>query len=90
MFPRRAVCPACACQLFETAHAQWGVVEEHTRLPGDPPLVLASVRCDLGPVVVAAVHGGTVRRGDRIPLTSAEAVTEPCEPHEPAAYLPDT
>ena len=63
VFPRRVLCPACGGAAWRRERVDEGVVEEVTTVhravgaAGEPPVSLASVRLDAGPVVVARVDG---------------------------------
>jgi hypothetical protein len=51
--PPRALCPSCGGRRWSTANAASGTIEELTRRKG---VVIASVRTDLGPLVIARVE----------------------------------
>ena len=61
-FPRRALCPACGGASWRHERAEEGVVEEITTVKhaveaaDRPAVILASVRLDTGPVVVARLE----------------------------------
>ncbi len=72
VFPPRALCPRCGGRAWTTAEAATGTVEELTERDGTR---IASVRTDLGPVVIAraaseAERGGVVELGgdDGVPI----------------------
>lgn len=69
-FPKHLFCPHCHHNEFIPAPAQQGKIEELTEQHTDPPTRFASIRSDLGPVIVAAVYGKEVLLGSQIPLTS--------------------
>lgn len=79
LFPPRPVCPGCSAVSFDTDTAWSGVVEEVT---GRAP-VLASIRTDLGPVVIGALHVD-VHSGQRVPLSAVR----PAGTGEPVAFVP--
>jgi hypothetical protein len=64
VFPPRALCPHCAGRTWTSAEAATGIVEELTERDGTR---IASVRTDLGPVVVARARS-TVERGSAVDL----------------------
>jgi len=63
-FPPRALCPSCGRRSWADAAAEAGRVEEVTERAG---VHIASVRTDLGPVVVARVAEATAP-GDMVRL----------------------
>lgn len=63
-FPPRALCPSCGGPSWADAAAEAGRVEEVTERAG---VHIASVRTDLGPVVVARVTEATAP-GDMVRL----------------------
>lgn len=65
--PARALCPRCGGASWREEPAGAGVVEETTRVGG---AVIASVRLDSGPVVVARLAEGT-EQGARVDLAGA-------------------
>jgi len=77
LFPRRALCPACGGASWRLERAEDGVVEEATTVrhaveaTDAPAVVLASVRLDAGPVIVACLEGqaGT---GGRVELVAVD------------------
>jgi len=83
-FPFRLLCPHCRGHEFENVMARQGTVEEWTAQHTEPPTRFASVRCDLGPIVVAAVHGPPITPGMTIELTSIP----PTAPDNPIGYVP--
>jgi uncharacterized OB-fold protein len=54
VFPARALCPACGGAEWKAVAAARARVEQATRSDG---VVIASVRSDLGPIVVARCAG---------------------------------
>jgi len=64
-FPSRALCPRCGSASWREEPAGPGVVEEITRTDD---AVIASVRLDKGPLVVARVAEGA-RPGDRLDMS---------------------
>lgn len=64
VFPPRALCPHCGGRDWATAEAATGTVEEVTERDGTR---IASVRTDLGPVVIARAPSG-VERGAVVEL----------------------
>lgn len=76
-FPRRALCPACGGRSWRHEHAEDGVVEEVTTVCHAPDVadgaavVLATVRLDVGPVVVARLEGAA-GPGARVALVAVE------------------
>jgi uncharacterized OB-fold protein len=64
-FPARALCPRCGSSSWREEPAGPGVVEEITRTAD---AVIASVRLDKGPLVVARVAEGA-GPGDRLDLS---------------------
>ncbi|WP_158885896.1 ATP-dependent acyl-CoA ligase [Amycolatopsis anabasis] len=82
-FPRRDACPRCHRDDLTAAPARHGVIEELTTT-GER--TLASVRTELGPIVVASFPAGAqVEPGDEVRLTSTPDTSSP----EPVAYVPD-
>ncbi len=85
-FPRRALCPACGGHWWRHEHAADGVVEEVTTVrhaadaPDGAAVVLASVRLDAGPVVVARLEGAA-GTGARVALVAVDGapVAQPRE-----------
>jgi uncharacterized OB-fold protein len=67
VLPARALCPRCGGSSWREEPAGQGVVEEVTRTA---EAVIASVRLDRGPVVVARVAEGVVP-GARLDLSAA-------------------
>lgn len=70
VFPRRVLCPACGGASWRREQAVTGVVEEVTTVRAASPAaaaVLASVRLDAGPVVVASLEAPAAR-GRRVEL----------------------
>jgi uncharacterized OB-fold protein len=65
VFPARASCPCCGGSAWRKEPAGQGVVEEVTRTA---EAVLASVRLDRGPIVVARVTEGSTP-GTRLDLS---------------------
>lgn len=82
-FPGRAMCPGCAGAIFDTEVARYGVVEELTRPAGGTPPVLATIRSELGPVVIAALHA-EVHSGQQVALSTRHHT----DPAEPVAFVP--
>jgi uncharacterized OB-fold protein len=66
VFPPRALCPRCGGRTWTTAEAATGTVEELTERDGTR---IASIRTDLGPVVIARVKS-KVERGSVVELDS--------------------
>ncbi len=72
MFPPRSLCPHCHNSSFVPTTAYRGVVEEVSVLRGLSGTRYASIRTDLGPVVVGKVLGDGCERGAEIELASDE------------------
>lgn len=72
VFPPRSVCPHCHHSVFIPATAYRGVIEETSLQRGTPPILFASIRTDLGPIVIAEVIGEGGIPGVEIDLTSLE------------------
>lgn len=74
-FPPRLICPRCGARDWTEILVIGGVVEEVTtvrRAVGDAarePTVLASVRLDDGPRIIAGIPG-SLAPGDRVTLSS--------------------
>jgi crotonobetaine/carnitine-CoA ligase len=83
-FPRRLACPRCHDSDLATTLARRGVVEQAT-LSGEQ--VIAAVRSELGPTVVAAFARGAraVRPGDTVDLSGSPNTVS----RETVAYVPD-
>jgi len=77
VFPPRALCPACGGASWTREPAEQGVVEEVTTVrravgaAGEPSVVIASIRLDAGPVIVAGLDGQAAP-GDRVDLSAAD------------------
>lgn len=84
VYPFRLLCPYCHAHEFDPVTAQRGTVEEWTEQHTASATRFASVRCDLGPVVVAAVHGPDITPGSQLELTSVP----PDNPDRPIGYVP--
>lgn len=84
VFPPRSLCPHCHNSVFVLATAYRGVVEETSLQRGTPPVLFASIRTDLGPVVVAKVIGEGAVPGSEIDLAS----TETHQTDGPVAVIP--
>ncbi len=76
MFPPRSLCPHCHNSSFVAATAYRGVVEEVSALRGEPGTTYASIRTDLGPVVVGKVLGDRCEPGAEIQLATDETQPE--------------
>lgn len=77
VYPPRALCPRCHSARWTIADAGPGTVEERTAVEhavggAEGGTTLASVRLDLGPVVVAAIEA-PLEAGGRVLLESAGA-----------------
>ncbi|MHB8470051.1 MAG: zinc ribbon domain-containing protein [Gaiellaceae bacterium] len=70
VFPPRALCPACGASSWVGGAASEGVAEQVTERAG---VRIASVRTDLGPVLIARVAGDVVP-GETIALDDAAGV----------------
>jgi uncharacterized OB-fold protein len=70
VFPPRAICPHCGGRTWTRAQTATGTVEELTERDGTR---IASVRTDLGPVLVARADA-TVERGDVVALDADDGV----------------
>ncbi len=63
-WPPRVRCSVCGGAASTPADGSRGVVEQTTDVAGDPPSRLATVRLDVGPVVIARAPGAA--EGDRV------------------------
>lgn len=70
-FPRRPVCPRCHGTKFSDVVARTGVVEEVTTTAS---ATIASVRTELGPLVVAALTLPDAHPGTEVDLASTAFV----------------
>jgi len=70
VFPPRALCPSCGGREWRTVEAGAGTVEETTERDG---VRIASVRTDVGPIVVARATAGYAA-GDVVRLESEGGV----------------
>ncbi|MEH3155612.1 MAG: zinc ribbon domain-containing protein [Gordonia paraffinivorans] len=68
-FPPAVLCPRCHAIAAHIVDTHTGIVAEITTQMTEPPLRLASLATDRGPVVLAAVPDGT-RVGDTLPLST--------------------
>lgn len=64
VFPPRALCPGCGALAWIQGAASEGVAEQITEHAG---VLIASVRSDLGPIVIARV-AGDVAPGETVAL----------------------
>lgn len=78
-FPLRALCPLCGGTEWTSVESESGTVEEVTERNG---VRIASVRTDLGPVVIARTEATAADRGDVVGLESDHGV--PVVPAEPS------
>lgn len=89
VFPPRLACPDCGARAWRPDLAETGVAEQITVVRhaigrgGDPPSAIASVRADVGPLLVARVEPG-LRPGCRVELWRDSGVLRalPAEPAE--------
>lgn len=72
-FPLCSFCAICHFHEFVPVDSTVGTVEELTVRAGVPEITFASIRTDLGPVIVAAVHGRDICCGSRVVVTSDSA-----------------
>lgn len=63
-WPPRVRCSVCGGATCTPADGSHGAVEQTTDVAGDPPVRLATVRLDVGPVVIARVTDAA--EGDRV------------------------
>jgi uncharacterized OB-fold protein len=75
-FPPHLACSRCGSRDWREGTDNAGTVEQTTFVrrrvgvpAGAPPIPLASVRADLGPVVIARAEGG-LELGDRVELVT--------------------
>lgn len=81
LFPERLFCPYCGGDSFSTAAAHHGTVEQTTSLADGS--VLATLRIDQGPKVVARLIGTDAKPGQSLPLSN-----EPSAGPGAYAYIP--
>ena len=72
VFPPRGICPHCHHSVFVPVTAYRGVIEETSTQRGTSPILFASIRTDLGPVVIAEVIGEGGIPGVEIDLAAPE------------------
>lgn len=95
VFPRRALCSGCGGTAWRPELVEDGVVEEVTTVhhvagaEGEAPIGLASIRLDVGPVVVARLDGEAAF-GERVELLAVDGapIARRCEVGTPPSSAP--
>lgn len=101
VYPPRLACPRCHAREWRPQRADLGTVVEVTTVrrsavngPDDPPIELALVRADAGPLLLARLDGGPLEPGTRVALagsggavtaTPAQAARGPRSPGSPTS-----
>ncbi|TCP55047.1 rubredoxin-like zinc ribbon protein [Tamaricihabitans halophyticus] len=80
-FPPRELCPRCGTERGRLVRARYGDVVEYTHLGQPADAVLASIRTELGPIVIARLNYPDVHNGHEVELGTAQP-----GPHSPARY----
>lgn len=70
-FPPRSLCPHCHGSAFVPVTAYRGVIEETSLQRGTPGTLYASIRTDLGPIVIARILGDGGVPGTEVELAPA-------------------
>jgi len=79
VFPPRLACPRCHARAWRRVTAEHGTIVEVTTVrrsatigPDDPPIELALVRSDAGPLLLARLLEGPLEPGTRVALAGRD------------------